>query len=230
MARPLSPTGAAAPGAPPAEPFQQLEAVMLRQMLQSSGAFHGSDSPGAQLRADLFVETLAEAVAKAGGLGIGRMLERQLGAGGAARATATAAAPAAAPTASLQGFRHPLSGPAHLAQLAHLASTPASRPPVTSAPATRPPMAQVSATSATSPPMSQVSAPYDSLEDPNCDAPLPEDPSADSIDAYQPAPTATTMARSGARPSFSASRALIRYRERAEVQGADHPSRASGGK
>lgn len=62
-----------------AEAFQQLEAVMLRQMLQSSGAFRASDSPGSQLRTDMFVETLADAVAKAGGLGIARMLERQIG-------------------------------------------------------------------------------------------------------------------------------------------------------
>jgi hypothetical protein len=194
---------------------------MLRQMLQSSGAFHGSDSPGAQLRADLFVETLAEAVAKAGGLGIGRMLERQLGGGGAA---ATAAAPLSA------SLHHPPSASTHVSGtpatrplMSHVPGTPATRPlmsHVPGTPATRPPMSQL--------PMSQVSGTADSLEDPNCDAPLPEDPSADSIDDYQPAPAA--MGRSAARPSFSASRALIRYRERAEVHGADHPSRASGGK
>jgi|GEM_PF-1081132 len=63
----------------PAEAFQQLEAIMLRQMLQSSGAFKAGSTPGAQLRADMFVETLADAVAKAGGLGIARMLEHDLG-------------------------------------------------------------------------------------------------------------------------------------------------------
>lgn len=63
----------------PTEAYQQLEAIMLRQMLQSSGAFRASSTPGAQLRTDMFVETLADAVAKAGGLGIARMLERQLG-------------------------------------------------------------------------------------------------------------------------------------------------------
>jgi hypothetical protein len=223
MAHPLSPTGSAAPGGPAStEPFQQLEAVMLRQMLQSSGAFHGSDSPGAQLRADLFVETLAEAVAKAGGLGIGRMLERQLaGAGGAA--SGAAAAGAVAPAAPLH---HPPSASLH-----HLPSTsPHMSGPPASTPATRTPASHVSGSPGLSPPMSQVSGTPDNLDDPNCDAPLPEDPSADSIDDYQPTPTVTATARSGARPSFSASRALIRYRERAEVHGADHPSRASGGK
>jgi Rod binding domain-containing protein len=221
MAHPLPAMGPAAPGGPAAEPFQQLEAVMLRQMLQSSGAFRGSDSPGAQLRADLFVETLAEAVAKAGGLGIGRMLERQLGGGGAATAAAPPASPSASPHRPLPASTH-VSGP--LATRSPLS-------PASFTPSTRPPMAQVSRTPASRAPVQQVSMPQvpgtaDSLEDPNCDAPLPEDPSADSIDDYQP----PAPARSAARPSFSASRALIRYRERAEVQGADHPSRASGGK
>ena len=63
------------------EPFQQLESILLRQMLQSSGAFtvKAGSTPGAQLRTDMFVETLAEAVAKAGGLGIAKMLQHQLG-------------------------------------------------------------------------------------------------------------------------------------------------------
>jgi hypothetical protein len=78
----------------PAEAFQQLEAIMLRQMLQSSGAFKAEGTtPGAQLRTDLFVETLADAVAKAGGLGIARMLEHQLGGGGAAAAAAAQSGP-----------------------------------------------------------------------------------------------------------------------------------------
>ena len=84
-----------------AEAFQQLEAVMLRQMLQSSGAFRASDSPGSQLRTDMFVETLADAVAKAGGLGIARMLERQIG-GGQAGAGEHAGAPSPA-SALLRG-------------------------------------------------------------------------------------------------------------------------------
>ena len=57
--------------------FVQLESIMLRQMLQSSGAFRAGSTPGSQLRTDMFIETLADAVAKAGGLGIGRMPETQ---------------------------------------------------------------------------------------------------------------------------------------------------------
>ncbi len=58
--------------------YEQVEAMLLRQMLQSSGAFKASDVAGGQVRADMFVETLANAVAKGGGIGIARMLEDSL--------------------------------------------------------------------------------------------------------------------------------------------------------
>lgn len=61
--------------------YQQVEAMLLRQMLQASGAFKAADVAGGQVRADMFVETLADAVAKGGGIGIARMLEDSLGAG-----------------------------------------------------------------------------------------------------------------------------------------------------
>ena len=129
-----------------AEAFQQLEAVMLRQMLQSSGAFRASDSPGSQLRTDMFVETLADAVAKAGGLGIARMLERQIGGDQTANQAGNATAgPAASFASSLRG-----------------AATAPSAP---------------------------FTAGVDDLDDPNSTAPLPEDPSAASIDDYQPGHT-----------------------------------------
>ena len=126
-----------------AEAFQQLEAVMLRQMLQSSGAFRASDSPGSQLRTDMFVETLADAVAKAGGLGIARMLERQLS--GNQPGEATAGTPG---------------GPA--------------------------PFALRGAVTAPGAPFTTGPGAVDDLDDPNSTAPLPEDPSAASIDDYQP--------------------------------------------
>ena len=128
-----------------AEAFQQLEAVMLRQMLQSSGAFRASDSPGSQLRTDMFVETLADAVAKAGGLGIARMLQRQIGG-----------------DQSGAGAGQPAGGPAPFAALMRGVATPASAPFTTGANAA------------------------DDLDDPNSTAPLPEDPSAASIDDFQP--------------------------------------------
>ena len=125
------------------EPFQQLEAVMLRQMLKTSGAFRASDSPGAQLRTDMFVETLADAVAKAGGLGIARMLQHQIGGGtdgGAEDATARLSSAGRFPLGA-QGGPRSLGG----------------------------------------------SNALDDLDDPNSSAPLPEDPSAQSLDDFQPA-------------------------------------------
>ena len=122
------------------EAFQQLEAVMLRQMLKASGAFRASDAPGAQLRTDMFIETLADAVAKAGGLGIARMLEHQMGG-------ATAGAGEAGSGISTSGLTMP------------------GAPFTYTAPGTA----------------------VDDLDDPNSSAPLPEDPTAASIDDYQPA-------------------------------------------
>lgn len=58
--------------------YQQVESMMLRQMLQSSGAFKPAEVAGGQVRADMFVEALANAVAKGGGIGIARMLEDSL--------------------------------------------------------------------------------------------------------------------------------------------------------
>ncbi|MBC8133793.1 MAG: peptidoglycan DD-metalloendopeptidase family protein [Deltaproteobacteria bacterium] len=114
----------------PAEAFQQLEAIMLRQMLQSSGAFRtNSSTPGAQLRNDMFVETLADAVAKAGGLGIAKMLQHDLGDASPKKDTALAPVSTRSPSGN----------------------------------------------------------PVDDLDDPNSEAPLPEDPSADSIDDHQSA-------------------------------------------
>ena len=153
----------------PAEAFQQLEAIMLRQMLQSSGAFRAGTTPGAQLRTDMFVETLAEAVAKAGGLGIAKMLQHQLG-GAAPGGPAPHGGEPAGSTPPYDGrasipfnaggrFRH---APAGGASLEHETISPA-RPFATS-----------------------TAAGIDDLDDPNSEAPLPEDPTADSIDDYQP--------------------------------------------
>jgi len=57
---------------------QQMEAAILRQLLTASGAFKPADVAGGQLRADMFIETLADAVAKGGGIGIARMLEDEI--------------------------------------------------------------------------------------------------------------------------------------------------------
>jgi hypothetical protein len=139
-----------------AEAFQQLESVMLKQMLRSSGAFRSSDAPGAQIHTDMFIETLADAVAKAGGLGIARMLERQMG-GGVATGGPSGAAPAGGGLTS--------AGLVLRTSIYRASAAPAP-------------------------------GGVDDLDDPNSSAPLAEDPSAPSIDDYQPAsPSAALRGR-----------------------------------
>ncbi len=78
MAMPIShATAAGAPDSTEAA-AQQMEAAILRQLLTASGAFKPADVAGGQLRADMFIETLADAVAKGGGIGIARMLEDEI--------------------------------------------------------------------------------------------------------------------------------------------------------
>ncbi|HUJ25433.1 MAG TPA: hypothetical protein VLW85_05410 [Myxococcales bacterium] len=60
--------------ADPREVAQAAEALVLKQMLTSVHVGGKSEGPGAALHADLFAEALAEAVAKAGGLGLGDSL------------------------------------------------------------------------------------------------------------------------------------------------------------
>lgn len=52
----------------------QLESVLIKQLLQTSGVFKGSDSPGSAHVHDMFAESLANAVAQSGGLGLARLL------------------------------------------------------------------------------------------------------------------------------------------------------------
>ena len=60
---------------------QALESMMLRQVLKSSGAFHGDSMvSGSETRADMFVEAMADAVAKAGGIGLAKQVESSLNA------------------------------------------------------------------------------------------------------------------------------------------------------
>lgn len=57
---------------------QAMEAMVLRQLIDASGIFRGGDSTGSHVRADTFAQTLAEVVAKGGGLGITAMLQRDV--------------------------------------------------------------------------------------------------------------------------------------------------------
>ena len=67
------------PVADATDAYQQMEAAFLRQLMAASGAFKPADVAGGQLRADMFIEAMADAVAKGGGIGIARMLQDSLG-------------------------------------------------------------------------------------------------------------------------------------------------------
>jgi len=58
----------------------ELEATITRQLLHASKAFKCGDSAGAEVREDMFIDTLADAIAQSGGLGMGPMLSKALGA------------------------------------------------------------------------------------------------------------------------------------------------------
>jgi len=60
------------------EASQALETCLLRQLIQSSGVFKGNGMAGGQVRAQMFVEALADAVEKGGGVGLARLIEDSL--------------------------------------------------------------------------------------------------------------------------------------------------------
>ena len=76
---------------------REMEAVLLRQMLRSSGAYGGGEGPGASIREDLFVNALADAVVQSGGLGLAETLTRAMGPAAARSTPAPAPAPVPAP-------------------------------------------------------------------------------------------------------------------------------------
>jgi murein DD-endopeptidase MepM/ murein hydrolase activator NlpD len=56
-----------------------LESTMVKQLLESSGAFKGTAGvAGASLNSQMFMEVLSEAVTKGGGFGLAAMLEKSL--------------------------------------------------------------------------------------------------------------------------------------------------------
>lgn len=58
---------------------REMEALLVKQMLKASGAFHQTAAAGSNVTADLFIDTLSEAIAKSGQLGIGKALAREIG-------------------------------------------------------------------------------------------------------------------------------------------------------
>ncbi len=57
---------------------QQLESFIIKQLLTSSGAFKGSEAAGGSLTANMFADTLSEAIASSGGLGLSKLLTNGL--------------------------------------------------------------------------------------------------------------------------------------------------------
>lgn len=81
------------------EAARALEAMVLKQLVQSSKAFQGGDSAGAGIREELFASTLAEALVKGGGIGLAAQVERSLHGEAPPAAPGPGAGPALGPPA-----------------------------------------------------------------------------------------------------------------------------------
>ncbi|RMG11303.1 MAG: M23 family metallopeptidase [Deltaproteobacteria bacterium] len=60
---------------PVRDPKAALEALLIRTLLETSGAFEGGGGAGAPVRSGLFLEALSGALAEAGGLGLAPLLD-----------------------------------------------------------------------------------------------------------------------------------------------------------
>jgi murein DD-endopeptidase MepM/ murein hydrolase activator NlpD len=67
-----------------------MESMLLKQIVTSSGAFKGGEGAGSAFRSDIFAQTLSDALAQGGGIGLAKMLERSLGGGAPAPAAPSA--------------------------------------------------------------------------------------------------------------------------------------------
>jgi murein DD-endopeptidase MepM/ murein hydrolase activator NlpD len=88
--------------------------MLLRQIIDASGAFRGGEGPGAGVRADLFAGTLADAVARSGGIGLADAVTRSLGAPGGGASPSPGAFPSAPPRPAPSGLpldAAPVGGP-----------------------------------------------------------------------------------------------------------------------
>ena len=59
----------------PAEGARTLESILLKQLIQDSGAFRGMSQAGGKIYGEMFCEALANAVAQSGGVGIAKLVE-----------------------------------------------------------------------------------------------------------------------------------------------------------
>jgi murein DD-endopeptidase MepM/ murein hydrolase activator NlpD len=88
-----------------------LESMLIKQLISSSGAFKGSGAAGSDTIQNLFADTLADAVAKSGGLGLALPVERELRSLQSATSAAPGA-PTAAPGAPTAAAASPTASPA----------------------------------------------------------------------------------------------------------------------
>ena len=58
-----------------AEGARTLESILLKQLIQDSGAFKGMSQAGGKIYGEMFCEALANAVAQSGGVGIAKLVE-----------------------------------------------------------------------------------------------------------------------------------------------------------
>lgn len=95
---------------------QAVEACLLRQLIEASGAFKGSGEAGGQIHAKMFVDALADAVEKGGGIGLAQLIEKSL---------------PAAQTDDAQAGDDPITAPALNAQQNRVDSPSSKRPQAT---------------------------------------------------------------------------------------------------
>ncbi|HEX7488287.1 MAG TPA: peptidoglycan DD-metalloendopeptidase family protein [Anaeromyxobacteraceae bacterium] len=60
------------------EASRALESLIVKQLITASKAFTGGEGAGSAIRADMFAETLADAMVKGGGIGLARQIERSV--------------------------------------------------------------------------------------------------------------------------------------------------------
>jgi Rod binding domain-containing protein len=84
---------------------QAVETCLLRQLIESSGAFRGDGMAGGQIHAEMFVDALADAVEKGGGIGLARLIEKSLPAAGTDDAALTNDSSAQSEPGALNTYR-----------------------------------------------------------------------------------------------------------------------------
>jgi len=110
-----------------AEGARTLESILLRQLIQDSGAFKGMSQAGGKIYGEMFCEALANAVAQSGGVGIAKLVE-----GSFEKAGVPSAASATSEAHPTEGFLYDGHGGVDRRLKSSPAATDASAPEVSS--------------------------------------------------------------------------------------------------